>query len=471
MYSCQSPPESANYRPLVVILHSFDLSRESAGPHARIVSRLSNLSSLARRWPRSAHHARTHAVLAALILWIAALVIAAAGAGNRSIAGPLKGADFAHFYTIGWLARTHHVDALYDVATQHAAQVALIPESDPELYLPVYPPHTALVFAPFTVFSFGRATLLWNLVTILGFAAIVWSAWRSVASSLSDRALVVAAAAAFPPFWSLILHGQTTILIVAALWAGWRALERQRPFAAGVAFGLLFLKPQLGIPLAVVVLAHREWAMLGGAVASIAAQLAVAAVLLGPSVISAYATFLPTAMHHAELLDPKPWQSHSLHTLTRLAPSWIGTPLWIALAGAITIVAARTWASRAPIRVRLGLVILASVLVSPHLNAYDATVLALPLIWLGGYVNSRNDAGDRDWFWRSVYWLFVALLAPSAAAIGLQISVVLLIWLFVRMARIASRDDAVMPMSARHDYMLDRMPSAASFSATSLPTR
>ena len=58
------------------------------------------------RWPRSAAHAKKHAVLTAVLLWIGAVVVTFAGPGERSIAGPLKGADFVHFYTLGHLARS-----------------------------------------------------------------------------------------------------------------------------------------------------------------------------------------------------------------------------------------------------------------------------------------------------------------------------------------------------------------------------
>ena len=375
----------------------------------------------------------------AIVLWLAALVVFAAGPGDRSIAGPLKGADFVQFYTIGSLVRTHQTATLYDFEALHRAQVALVPESAAELYPPVYPPQTALLFAPFSLLSFGAATLVWNLITIAAFALIVRSAWRPVATHLPDSTFVFAATAAFPPFWSLVLHGQTTILILIAFWLGWLALERKQPFLAGMAFGLLLVKPQFAIPLAVLVLVRREWAMLAGAVTAIALQIAAVTAVLGWSVLDAYAAFIPAMLQHADLLEPKPFQSHSLRALTRLAPAWIGLPLWAVLSAGVIAVAIRTWNTAAPLRVRLGLLILASVLVNPHLIVYDATVLALPLIWLGAFVNERARPAETATFWTIVYWLCVAFLAPSAAAIGGQISVVLMTWLVVLLARMDER--------------------------------
>lgn len=399
-----------------------------------------------RRWPRTARDARVHAMLVAVVLWIAAIVTFAAGPGTRSIAGPLKGADFVHFYTIGSMARTHRADSLYDFAALHRAQVALVPESDPELYVPVYPPQTALLFAPFSILPFAYATALWSLMTLIAFGLIVRSAWRPVASSLHDRHFVFAAAAAFPPFWSLILHGQTTIIVLAAFWAGWLALERQRSFAAGLVFGLLLIKPQFAIPIAVIVVVYRQWSMLLGAMASVAVQIGAVAVLLGWPVVKAYAAFVPVILRQADLLEPKPFQLHSLHALTRLMPAWLDVPLWGILSVIVLTIAVRSWHTSAPLRVRLGIVILASVLVNPHVTIYDATVLALPLIWLGAHVQESYRAADASRFWVGVYWLFVLLLAPSAAVIGVQLSVVILAWLFVAIARTVLQDEPAAPV-------------------------
>jgi hypothetical protein len=81
--------------------------------------------------------------------------------------------------------------------------------------------------------------------------------------------------------------------------------------------------------------------------------------------------------------------------------------------------------------VRLGLLIVATVLVSPHLTIYDATVLALPLLWLGAWVGTEPRADRPAMYWSTVYWLFVTLLLPTALLIRVQISVLILGWLFL----------------------------------------
>jgi hypothetical protein len=294
-----------------------------------------------------------------------------------------------------------------------------------------------VLFAPISGWSFQTALLGWSALTIAGYGLIVWSAWRPVSARLPDRTLLIVAAAAFPPFWMLVLYGQITILVLAAFWAGWAALERRHHALAGAAFGLLAIKPQFAIPLAVVVLARRDWAMLWGAVASVGLQSAAAWVMLGPEAFRGFASTLAFTLNNVDLLESKPIFSHSLRTLTRLVPNWIGIPLWIVGAVIVLWYTVRVWQSDAPIRVRVGTVILASVLVNPHVIIYDATVLALPLIWFAAYMREEARDGSATNFWKTVCWLFLALLIPTSWAIGLQASVLLMVWLLVLVKRAA----------------------------------
>jgi alpha-1,2-mannosyltransferase len=394
------------------------------------------------RWPRSARHAKGHAITVAVILWIMTAVAEFTGTSDRGIAGPLKGADFVQYYTLGHLASARRIEPMYDAALYHQAQADLIPESAREIYPPVYPPQVAVLFAPVSGLSYQRALLLWCVLTIAGYAVIVWSVWRPVADLLPDRTFVIAAAAAFPPFWSLILHGQVTVILLAAFWAGWLALERRRHCLAGFAFGLLAIKPQFGIPLAVVVVVCGEWKVLAGAVSSVLAQAATVWLMLGGEALTAFAGNIPTVMAYADMLEAKPFLSHSVRAVTRLAPNWIGVPMWTIVSAIVLWYTVRVWKSQAPLSVRLGVVVLASALVNPHVIIYDLTVLALPLLWFGAYMREAARREHVVPFWMLVYWLFVTTFMPTSAAIGVQASVIVMIALLVLIVRVIQADES-----------------------------
>jgi hypothetical protein len=111
-------------------------------------------------------------------------------------------------------------------------------------------------------------------------------------------------------------------------------------------------------------------------------------------------------------------------------PTWIGLPLWIAATAALVLCTVKVWKSEASSHVRLGVLMLASLLANPHLIIYDATILVLPLVWISvdGLEHGGPDSAQR--FLTMTYWLFVTLLAPTAFAIKLQVSVLLMTWMF-----------------------------------------
>jgi len=129
-------------------------------------------------WRLSYREAKAITVILAVVLWSIAAVFLLATPGYRSFFGPLKGGDFIQFYAMGAAAKTTTDGGLYDVKRLHAVQTALLPESDAELYLPVYPPQTWLLFIPFTTLSYGPAVILWTLVIVAVYAWVMHGTWR-----------------------------------------------------------------------------------------------------------------------------------------------------------------------------------------------------------------------------------------------------------------------------------------------------
>lgn len=387
-------------------------------------------------WKFSASEVRAHAILAAVVMWAIA-VIALLGPGYRSIFGPLKGGDFIHFYTLAHIDRTNATDVLYDIEAFHRLQVGLVPESARERYPTVYPPHAAILFRPLASLSYGTAFFVWASILIASYAGCVWLAWRPFRTVLGDRRLLIAAGAAFPPFWFMVLHGQTTIVPLVAFSLAWMALSGGRRFWAGCALGLLLLKPQFVLVLIPVVLACGEWAMLTGAAACIAVQLIAIVTLLGAPVLWDYVDILMKLPQVNQLLEPRPEQMHSLTALTNRLPGEWGALVWVALAGLVIARTIQVWRSAAPLSARIGILIVASTLVNVHLFVYDATVLAPALIWLAAwlYGNPLVRPETRRVFNILVYALFVAFLAPTAGLITFQASVLFLGGLFFVMTR------------------------------------
>ena len=83
------------------------------------------------------------------------------------------------------------------------------------------------------------------------------------------------------------------------------------PALAGVAFGLLAIKPQFGIPLVVVVLVGREWPMLAGALASVVAQVGAASWVLGSEAFRRFIAATLSISNRVALSIESPASHHS----------------------------------------------------------------------------------------------------------------------------------------------------------------
>jgi alpha-1,2-mannosyltransferase len=357
------------------------------------------------------------------------------GQGLRTVAGVLKFEDFVSFYTLGHLAAAGDARALSNYDLLHQAQAALVPAASDLIYPPVYPPFTAILFTPFSHLPFLPAAAVWVCLTIGIYAAVVRVVWKAVSPTVPDGRLVAAVAIAFPPFWQLVMNGQVTAIVLVAFTLGWLALERGRTVLAGAALGLLAIKPQFGLVLAVVVLWRREWGLLVGAMISALAQLALVAWWLDGAALTDFIRNVPVILARVEILEAKPWASHSLRSLTRLLPGPAGTGAWLVMAVVFIALAVRTWRPDVPLRVRFGLMILVSVLVSPHLIVYDLTVLALPLLFFAGWMEAPGRQAVAIRLGPLMHALVVALAIPAAQLIGLQVSVIVMAALSVVVAQ------------------------------------
>jgi hypothetical protein len=384
-----------------------------------------------RMWSPSAKELRDLLVVLTIVTWgLVARDTFTAGMNYRS--GTIKGADFLHFYVIGSLVREGRTDLLYDVQGQRAEQERLVPASKGIWYLPVNGPQLALLFAGLAWLPYLHAALLWALLNMGLYATCVWLIWRQCPSLRADGLVVALAALGFPPFHSLVLHGQTSVLPLLCATVGFLALRSGRPWWAGVALGSMVVKPPLGVAVAVVMLACREWRVVGGAMAGNAAQFGLPALVLGTGPLLAYFRALREGSRLSVLLEPKPFQMHSLRafwTLLLSAPL-LATALYLLSSAAVLALTIRLWRSSAPLEIRYSALVLSTILVSPHVGYYEL-VLLVPAFILTAAMSERLLAPQRRIFRVILGFAYLILMPGALAAVTrVQFSVLLLVtWL------------------------------------------
>jgi alpha-1,2-mannosyltransferase len=394
----------------------------------------------------TAKRIRIHGLLLTVCLWtVYAVNMSTPGLLDRN--GLVKGTDFLHFYTLGNLAMQRHGDLLYDMRSQAEATRQLLPQAPDTSYVPLYGPQVSLFFAPFARLSYGWALAAWLSANVLIFAFCCYVVWRTRPALQASGWTILILAIAFPGFFHLMAWGQTSGLALLFFTLAYLALRRNWKFLAGLAIGSLIFKPQLGLAAAVVFLCMGEMKVVAGALSAASIQLAAAWTHYGTEVMRRYLNALLHIGDVLPLLEPRLYQTHSLRSFWSLLLPWprLTFALYGVSAVAILVLAIRCWRSKATLEIRYAALLLATVLVSPHLTVYDLIILAPAFLLLGEWAWGHDPsrlAGRARLLLYFCYPLF--LLGPLARLTHLQLSVVAMIGLFWITLRIGTEADGAL---------------------------
>ena len=292
------------------------------------------------------------------------------------IRGVQAGTEPLHdFFALwGWSAMIHatrHTGAIYDPS----AVKAFLHAQDPRFrgnYPFAYPPSFLLLIWPLALLGRTASYVVFVLVTLAFYlAAIGRRPWR--------RPIMLVGLIA-PATVLTITAGQNGLLTGALLIGGCRLLER-RPVLAGVLFGLLSCKPQLGVLIPVALLAAGMWRVIAAAAATVLASVVASGAAFGWAMWARWmhALFGLTRFVSAQpkLYQLMPTVSANLHLL--------GAPPWLALAaqlGAAGLAAAGVWWSwrRGPGRVPTAVLQVGTFLATPYAFFYDLPILTNALL-------------------------------------------------------------------------------------------
>ena len=362
--------------------------------------------------------------------------------------GRFKGTDYIQFYVMGSFAADHRLDALYD-ADAHLAEGRRRIHPELQFYAahPNYGPQVALAFAPLALLAFPASLAMFLALTAAGYGVSVWLLWRECDALRSHGRLVALLAAASPLLWNVARYGQASAIPLLLWSVALVALRRNREFAAGLAIGCLAFKPQLGIVLGVVLLAARQWRIVAGAAVTAIGQLGVAWLAAGSGVMAQYFGELWRLALNPALIAVYPSEMHSVRGfLQLLVPSatLVSAGAFAALAVAM-VVAVRCWSTAAPLGLRWGLLVLLTVLASPHLVSYDLVLLTIAMLTFADWAVRHPDHQAAA---PMIVMSSVLYFAPFSGMIvarltGVQLSVIVMAGLAWRIARVCGAGASV----------------------------
>jgi hypothetical protein len=221
---------------------------------------------------------------------LAAYTIAAGLTLNTALAlfalitHPHINSDFLAFWSFPRFAAAQPVAGIYDAARLRTFQQTLYAPFY-SFYPYLYPPTLLVVTWWLKFFSFRTAQIIW---TIAGLAVFLAGAknffptrWAPILAMLACPAALITGAT-----------GETAFFTSGLILGGFGLLPRSK-ILAGILFGLLTLKPQLGVLIPFALLALGEWRAIIAAAATAAALIAISCIAFPPSLWLVWSHTLP----------------------------------------------------------------------------------------------------------------------------------------------------------------------------------
>jgi len=349
----------------------------------------------------------------------------------------LLGGDYLVFFVPGQMIRHGHHDRLYDFEFTKRFQrdPTVIPyEWDPHAFTVYpYPPFFVWLCLPFSYLSFHAGAIVWAVMMAGLFVGALMLMLRSVPGGMRWFGWALLGCLAYHPLILSIYTCQNATLSLLILAACYALLRGGRPFASGAVFALLAFKPQLTIVIGLAMLCTRHWRFVGGAAVG-GLMLLAASLAVSPSACLDYIRLAPTMSKWIDMPGMHLERMSCWYGFWRLA--FAGQSLWYAQAATIVMSIATlvplVYILRRPIdprspyfAVQYGALVLATVVLSPHLLTYDLTLLLLPVFLLATF-RSQDALDVSSRLPRSLALaLFVAASVswPVASATGVQIIV------------------------------------------------
>jgi hypothetical protein len=190
-----------------------------------------------------------------------------------------------------------------------------------------------------------------------------------------------------------------------------------------------------------------------GALLAAIAQLSVGWLYYGTPVMRDYFYHLVHVRSLFSQLEPRPYQMHSLRSFWAMLVPWphLALALYVITAVAVLGIALSLWKTRAPLNLRFAALLIATVLVSPHLTVYDLVILAPAYLLLADWAVADGSPAPRSFGLLLYLGYALPLVGPLSIWTHLQLSVLAMagiLWMTFRIAE--TRAEAISePVAAK----------------------
>ena len=351
------------------------------------------------------------------------------------------GTDFSNVYAAGSLTWQGRPADAYEPSLQHAAEKAVFAGREVPFYGWHYPPFFFAVAVLVAAVPYAWGLSIWLVASFAAYLAAI--------RAILPRPETLLIAAAFPAVFINIGHGQNGFLTAALLGGALHWLDR-RPWLAGVLIGLLAYKPQFGVLIPVALIASARWNVIGAAIATIAALVALSFATLGAGVWHAFADSMNFTQTVVLEQGGTGWEKiQSIFSAARMWGANVSTAYAIqgTLLATLAASIAWLWHSDAAFELKAASLAAGSLLATPYVLDYDLVVLALAIAFLARH-GLRHGFRDFEISLLAAAWIVPLLSRGIAGSTGIPLGLMVLFAIYAAILRRAVLDRARLAIGA-----------------------
>jgi hypothetical protein len=364
-------------------------------------------------------------VIAYLLVWVRAVQDVGGPEGyirGNTERGPV---DFISTLTGGYVIRNFEGTNLYNLPTQQLAQNAVL-EREGSLLPYNHLPFEALLVAPLMDLPFPIIFAFWTMLAGLAIGVSLGMLDSALPVTRQVGWVMSMAACSYLPLIRSLMLGQNSAMVLMGLCGTYVALKRNRPGWAGASLLLVSLKPQVLPLILLLILAQGHWRAVGAFLAGFGGLTVAAMPFLGIDWPLKYASLLlgVADWQDAAAINPEimhNWRGFFSNIFGPGEEGLVGPLMVIASVLSVVLILwvwLRSRRRRAeelatlpvidPTRWDLlwAVTAIVAVLISPHLNPHDLSLLLFPAWIAGAYAMST--------VWHK--WVSIGMLAVLWAA-------------------------------------------------------
>ncbi len=274
--------------------------------------------------------------------------------------------DFALFYAASHRVLEGQAALIYDTTAHVALQSQMFGIEAAYGLGFFYPPPALLIVAPLALVPFGTAFVAFLLTGLAIFSTLL----RRITG---DWIVALGMATSIGAPTQNIYFNHTGFITASLIGGGLLSLKHSKP-VAGIALGLLCLKPHLAGLAMLMLLVWREWRALGFAVATVAVVSLAATITFGWEIWPAY---LQASNDFPEIVKVKyPLKLHNmLQSVVVAFQPWAGWTVAAIVHGIVALGALAITLTMRQRDMQIAAVICCTALLSPFLFLYDTMML------------------------------------------------------------------------------------------------